>query len=98
MLNIVSCLSPPPLSFAIFSLHIEYLLLVLFSSAVIESICTLFYSYVFRFGLHSVLLFAVLWFVWGQFYKNVIYIVLADFSGYIKYLLFVLLNSTVEQL
>lgn len=33
-----------------------------------------------------------------QFYKNVIYIVLADFSGYIKYLLFVLLNSTVEQL
>ena len=28
----------------------------------LSSVCTNFYSYVFRFGFHSVLLFAVLWF------------------------------------
>ena len=33
ILSIVSYLSPPPRSFAIFSLHIEYLLFVLLSSA-----------------------------------------------------------------
>ena len=34
ILNIVSYLSPPPRSFAVWRLHIEYLLFVLFSSAV----------------------------------------------------------------
>ena len=34
VLNIVSCLSPPPHSFAVWRLHIKYLLLVLLSSAV----------------------------------------------------------------
>ena len=37
-------------------------------------ICTLFYSYVYGFGLHSVLLFAVLWLMGVQFYKNVFYL------------------------
>ena len=60
-----------------------------------SSVCTFFYSYVFRFGLQSVLLFAVLWFVWGQFYKSVLFLVLSDFTGYIKYLLLVLLGSAV---
>ena len=59
------------------------------------SVCTFFYSYVFRFGLQSVLLFAVLWFVWGQFYKSVFFLVLSDFTGYIKHLLFILLSSEV---
>ena len=60
ILSIVSYLSPPPLSFAIFSLHIEYLLFVLLGSAVVNrlSICTDLYSYVYEFGLHSVLVFA----------------------------------------
>ena len=53
------------------------------------SVCTFFYSYVFRFGLQSVLLFAFLWFVWGQFYKSVLFLVLSDFTGYIKHLLFI---------
>ena len=34
VLNIVSCLSPPPHSFAVWRLHIEYLLLVLLGSVV----------------------------------------------------------------
>ena len=72
MLNIVSCLSPPPHSFAIFSLHIKYLLSVLFSSAVLDRlyICTLFYSNVFRLGLRFVLVFAVFWLIREQIYKN----------------------------
>ena len=59
----------------------------------LSSVCTFFYSYVFRFGLQSVLLFAFLWFVWGQFYKSVLFLVLSDFTGYIKYLLFYICSS-----
>ena len=58
-------------------------------------ICTLFYSYVYGFGLHSVLVFTVLWLIWKQFYKNVLSFVLSDFMCYIKYLLLVLFGSAV---
>ena len=37
-------------------------------------ICTLFYSYVFRFGLRSVLLFVFLWLLGEQIYTNVLYL------------------------
>ena len=49
ILSIVSYLSPPPLSFAIFSLHIEYLLFVLLGSVVVRrlSICTNLYECAF---------------------------------------------------
>ena len=36
-----------------------------------SSVCTFFYSYVFRFGLHSVLLFDVLFIIWEQIYELV---------------------------
>ena len=58
-------------------------------------ICTLFYSYVYGFGFHSVLLFVFLWLFGKQFYKSVHYLVLSNFIGDIEYLLFVLLNSAV---
>ena len=49
ILSIVLYLSPPPLSFAIFSLHIEYLLFVLLGSVVVRrlSICTNLYECAF---------------------------------------------------
>ena len=37
----------------------------------LSSICTLFYSYVYWFGLHSVLLFGTLWLIREQIYMNV---------------------------
>ena len=58
-------------------------------------ICTLFYSYVYGFEFHSVLLFVFLWLFGKQFYKSVHYLVLSNFIGDIEYLLFVLLNSAV---
>ena len=60
-----------------------------------SSICTFFYSYVYGFGFHSVLLFVFLWLFGKQFYKSVHYLVLSNFIGDIEYLLFVLLNSAV---
>ena len=39
-----------------------------------SSICTFFYSYVFRLGLHSVLLFEALWLFSKQIYKNVFFL------------------------
>ena len=36
-----------------------------------SSICTFFYSYVYGFGLHSVLLFDVLFIIWKQIYELV---------------------------
>ena len=52
ILNIVSHLSPPPLSFVVWRLDIKYLLLVLFGSAMLarSSICTFFYSYDYVLG------------------------------------------------
>ena len=75
ILSIISYLSPPPLSFAIFSLHIEYLLFVLLGSAVVSrlSICTYLYSYDYKFWLHSVLVFAVFCKLAEQFYTNVLF-------------------------
>ena len=52
ILNIVSHLSPPPLSFVVWRLDIKYLLLVLFGSAMLarSSIYTFFYSYDYVLG------------------------------------------------
>ena len=61
----------------------------------LSSICTFFYSYVYRFGLHSVLLFGVLWLISEQFYKSVRCLVLSNFMGDIKYMLFVWLSYAV---
>ena len=47
-----------------------------------SSVCTLFYSYVFRFGLHSVLLFAVFLLIWEQFYKNVLCLIIGFYGLY----------------
>ena len=59
-------------------------------------ICTLFYSYVYRLGLHSVLLFAFLWLFGKQIYKSVFYLKLSAFKNDIKNLLFVLFSSAED--
>ena len=61
-----------------------------------SSVCTFVYSYVFMFGLQSVLLFAFLWLFGKQIYKSVFYLKLSAFKNDIKNLLFVLFSSAED--